>query len=130
MPLYSEFRSYCRFHQSEELLKTGIFIGGEGIHIVSEQIATPTLANTRKLTIIAQDPSVTIGDRILTTEVDIPAEELLPGPCGYRINVIDYDATNNVLYEPAELQSRQGKYLDPFSKSSLRKLSAAAFNRS
>jgi hypothetical protein len=33
----------------------------------------------------------------------VPAEELDPGPCGYRVNVIDYDATANVLYRPAVL---------------------------
>jgi hypothetical protein len=98
--------------------------------MVSGRTALPTLPNTRKLTIIAQDPSVRIGGRILTTEVEIPAEELLSGPCGYRINVIDYDATNNVLYDAAELERRGGQYLDPFSKQSLRTTSTATFNRS
>jgi hypothetical protein len=59
------------------------------------------LPNTRKLTIIAQDPSVRVGGKILTAEVEIPAEELLPGPRGYRVNVIDFDASTGVLYEPA-----------------------------
>ena len=98
--------------------------------MVSGLVASPSLANTRRLTIIAQDPSVRIGGRILTTEIDIPAEELLPGPCGYRINVIDYDSTNNVLYEPAELEFRNGQYIDPFSKDSPRGGTPAVFNRS
>ena len=59
--------------------------------------------NSRKLTIIAQDPSVRVRDKILTTEIEIPAEELLPGPRGYRVNVIDYDASTGVLYEPATI---------------------------
>ena len=45
--------------------------------------------NTQRLTIVAQDPSVRTGRRILTAEVDIPAEELLPGPRGYHVSVID-----------------------------------------
>ena len=89
----------------------------------------PNLPNTQKLTIVAQDPSVRIGGRILTAEVEIPAEELLPGPCGYRINVIDYNSTNNVLYEPAKLKFWKGIYLDPFSMRSLSGRNADAFNR-
>jgi hypothetical protein len=97
--------------------------------MVSGRIASPSLPNTRKLTIVAQDPSVRIGGRILATEVEIPAEELLSGPCGYRINVIDYDSTANVLYDPAELGHREGQYLDRFSQQVLRPNDAAAFNR-
>ena len=33
-----------------------------------------------------------------TAEVEIPAEELLPGPRGYRVSVIDYDSSANVIY--------------------------------
>ena len=76
-----------------------------------------SLPNTRTLTIIAQDPSVRIGKRILTSEVEIPAEELLPGPCGYRVNVIDYDVTTNTLYEPAIFKPLpDGSYQDPFKR--------------
>ena len=59
-----------------------------------------SLPNTRTLTAIAQDPSIKFRGKILTTELRIPAEDLLPGPCGYRVNVIDYDSTTNTLYEP------------------------------
>jgi hypothetical protein len=62
-----------------------------------------TLPNTRTVTIIAQDPSVRLGGCIVTAEVQVPAEELLPGPCGHRVNVIDYDVTANVLYQGAVL---------------------------
>ena len=60
-----------------------------------------SLPNSRTLTVIAQDPAVKVGGRILITELTIPAEELLKGPCGYRVNVIDYDASTDTLYEPA-----------------------------
>lgn len=75
-----------------------------------------SLPNTRKLTIIAQDPSVRIGGKILTTEVEIPAEDLLPGPRGYRVSVIDYDTATNTLYQPATFkQLNNGAYQDPFA---------------
>lgn len=76
-----------------------------------------SLPNTRKLTIIAQDPSIKVGGKILTAEVEVPAEELLNGPRGFRVNVIDYDATTGILYEPASLKSRNdGSYCDPFAR--------------
>jgi hypothetical protein len=76
-----------------------------------------SLPNTRRLTIIAQDPSVRIGNKIVTAQVDVPAEELLPGPRGYRVSVIDYDTTSNTLYQPATFRSLpNGQYEDPFAK--------------
>jgi hypothetical protein len=72
--------------------------------------------DTCGLTIIAQDPSVRTRRGILTTKLSIPAEELLPGPCGYRVNVIDYDASTNTLYKPAVLRTlKNGKLSDPFA---------------
>ena len=59
-----------------------------------------TSGNTRKLTILAQDPSVKIGGAIAFTQVDIPAEVLSDGPTGYRVKVVDFDASANVLYAP------------------------------
>jgi hypothetical protein len=59
-----------------------------------------TTGNTRKLTILAQDPSVKIGGRIAFTCVQIPAEVLSDGPIGYRVKVVDFDASANVLYTP------------------------------
>lgn len=62
-----------------------------------------TTAATRKLTIIAQDPMVKDQEgNILTTQISIPAEELAPGPWGYRVQVIDYDASAKALYEASE----------------------------
>src|SRR5262245_14332574 len=85
-----------------------------------------SLPNTRTLTIIAQDPSVKIGGRIVTTNLEVPAEDLLPGPCGYRVNVIDFDAATNTLYEPATFRDgRDGTYVDPFAAKSKGKRSAA-----
>jgi hypothetical protein len=50
---------------------------------------------TRRMTIVAQDPSVKrTGGGILMATVDVPAEELVPGPMGYRVQVVDYDATS------------------------------------
>ena len=56
-------------------------------------------ARTRKLTIVAQDPAVKDKrGRILTAEVEVPAEELARGPLGYRVHVIDYDGSTRTLY--------------------------------
>lgn len=46
-----------------------------------------------------------VGGKIVRAAVDVPAEQLLPGPRGYRVNVIDFDATANVLYAQAEISS-------------------------
>lgn len=55
---------------------------------------------TRKMRIVAQDTSVRVNGKILTAVVDVPAEELGPGPRGYRVHVIDYDASSRTLYPP------------------------------
>ena len=55
---------------------------------------TSVLPATRRITVIAQDPSVTHADgRILMAEIDVPAEELDAGPIGYRVQVVDYDSS-------------------------------------
>src|SRR5438445_13899107 len=75
-----------------------------------------SMANPRTLTVIAQDPSVKFRGQVLTTELTVPAEELLAGPCGYRVNVIDYDASTDTLYKPMIYgRSSDGKYEDPFA---------------
>ncbi len=75
------------------------------------------LPRTRKLRIIAQDPSVKDKDgNILTTEIEIPAEELAPGPRGYRVHVVDYDTSTATLYQPQDYDPlKDGCYLDPFA---------------
>ncbi|HEU4713202.1 MAG TPA: hypothetical protein VFS76_16640 [Pyrinomonadaceae bacterium] len=70
---------------------------------------------TRKLTIIAQDPSVSINGKILRTEVEIPAEELQPGPWGYRVHTVDYDSSTSTLYQPLKYPPlNDGASADPF----------------
>jgi hypothetical protein len=63
----------------------------------------PTLPppRERSVTIIAQDPSVRIGGEILLAPITIPAESLSPGPVGYRVEIIDFDATTDTLYTPS-----------------------------
>jgi hypothetical protein len=74
---------------------------------------------TRKLTIVAQDPSVKINGKILRTQVEIPAEELQPGPWGYRVHIVDYDSSTQTLYEPLKYPSlKEGGDGDPFRKAS------------
>jgi hypothetical protein len=63
-------------------------------------------SRTRRLTVIARDPSTRYKrgpkkGRIVTARVRIPAEVLAPGPCGYRVHVIDFDATSDVHYDTA-----------------------------
>lgn len=76
------------------------------------------IPRTRKLTVIAQDPSVLDqhGD-ILTTQIEIPAEELSPGPRGYRVHVVDYDSSTDTLYAPQRYEEPvDGCYIDPFKE--------------
>lgn len=69
---------------------------------------------SRKLTIIAQDPGFRkkrSGEgTIFTTKAELPAEELLPGPTGYRVKVVDYDVSTDTLYVPAELAPNSDCY--------------------
>ena len=72
-------------------------------------------ARTRRLTIVAQDPAVRVDGAILTAQVDVPVEELAPGPWGHRVHVIDYDASANTLYEPLAIAPPVDGYMpDPF----------------
>ncbi|HEY3039970.1 MAG TPA: hypothetical protein VGJ66_14605 [Pyrinomonadaceae bacterium] len=76
---------------------------------------------SRRLTVIAQDPSIRVDGRVLTTEVEIPAEEIAPGPRGYRVQVVDYDTSGGVLYQPMEYpQLQNGQYGDPFKEDAQR----------
>lgn len=74
---------------------------------------------TRKLTIIAQDPSVRVRGRILRAAVEVPAEEIAPGPWGYRVHTIDYDASTDTLYRPIKYRATSnGELADPFAEAS------------
>ena len=75
-----------------------------------------SLPYNRKLTVIAQDPSIRSKGKILTADLEVPAEVLLAGPTGYRVKVIDYDASSNALYAPAEIDmGKETSYEDPYS---------------
>jgi hypothetical protein len=72
--------------------------------------------NSRKLTILAQDPAVRLNGRLAFTQVDVPNEMLAPGPVGYRVKVVDFDASANVLYEPLTYEDNgAGEAPDPFA---------------
>lgn len=68
----------------------------------TKQVAiVPNLQPTCSYRVIALDPSVCgAGGKVLTAKIEIPNEELAPGPRGYRVQVIDYDASNRILYRP------------------------------
>lgn len=71
---------------------------------------------TREFTIIGQDPAVrNRSGKIVRARIAVPAERLDPGPRGYRVSVVDYDCTHDVLYEPADLD-RIGAGRDPYAK--------------
>jgi hypothetical protein len=74
---------------------------------------------TRKLTIVAKDPGLRLGGPngpMAFVEVDVPAELLAPGPTGYRIKVVDYNASEGVAYKDVQTwQKRDGTLLDPFA---------------
>jgi hypothetical protein len=55
------------------------------------------------MTVIAQDPSVQRDGRIVTAKVTVPAEDLRSGPMGYRVQVVDYDATHRTYHGAHEL---------------------------
>ena len=54
----------------------------------------------RTLTILAQDPTLVVDGRILTARVTIPNEQISAGPRGYRVQVVDYDASTNRWFAP------------------------------
>ena len=58
---------------------------------------------TRKLTILALDPSVRDRGKLVRTQIEIPNEFLSAGPRGYRVHVIDYDATTRSFRRPARI---------------------------
>ena len=78
---------------------------------------------TRVLTVVAQDPLFKYPEghekagRIVTARVRVPAETLAPGPCGYRVHCIDYDATTNTYYDtslPREVDDKGRPLQSPF----------------
>jgi hypothetical protein len=61
---------------------------------------------SRKLTILALDPSVRDNKGILRTQIEIPNECLEAGPRGYRVHVIDYDSTQDRFRDPAPIPAK------------------------
>jgi hypothetical protein len=77
----------------------------------------------RELTILAQDPSVKIGEEIVLTKASITAEPLQSGPCGARIKVVDYDGTTDTLYLPRNHgYEKNAAWDDPFKDQAPAKL--------
>lgn len=65
---------------------------------------------TRLISVVAQDPSVTDAKgRIVMSKIRIPCEVLAPGPMGYRIHVVDYDATEERYLGRHELPDSPGE---------------------
>jgi len=77
---------------------------------------------TRKLTILALDPSVRTDGRILRTQIEVPNEVLEAGPRGYRVSIVDYDSsTDSFRAAKRTFQHARDAYRsprDPFEKSS------------
>ena len=69
--------------------------------IVSRGINAPS---RRPLKIFAIDPMAgrTLGNR---ARVDVPNEQLRPGPIGRRVAVIDFDGTRKQFYTPVDLDN-------------------------
>jgi hypothetical protein len=67
----------------------------------AKQVAIlPHLQPTCTYRVIALDPTVRgANGKIVTARIEIPNEELSPGPRGYRVQVVDYDASNRILYK-------------------------------
>jgi hypothetical protein len=57
----------------------------------------------RRVEIVAQDPSVRRDGEIVTAWITIPYEDLELGPMGYAVHIVDYDASSQTMYAPAEM---------------------------
>ena len=70
---------------------------------------TTPLPATRRMTVIAQDPSITTGrdGNILMAQIDVPAETLIPGPIGYRVQLVDYDSSTGQYRGAHDLEKRE-----------------------
>jgi hypothetical protein len=54
----------------------------------------------RRVEVVAQDPSIRVDGDIVTAWITIPYEDLEPGPMGYAVHVVDYDATSQTMIQP------------------------------
>jgi hypothetical protein len=82
----------------------------------------PPQPRSQWLTIIAQDPGVRFGcgknRRMPLANVELPAEVLAPGPRGYRVQVVDYDASSDKLWIPAVYSMSNDFVVGPFANAS------------
>ena len=78
---------------------------------------------TRALTIVVQDPAFRHpgNGHIVTASVQIPAEKIGLGPWGYRVHVIDYDASTRRYWHPHNYGS-DSTPPDPFKNKAARSL--------
>ena len=67
---------------------------------------------TRRLTVLAQDPTVQRNGEVLTVQVPVPKETLGPGPKGYRVHVVDFDSTKNRYYPPRSEENERDRYVN------------------
>jgi hypothetical protein len=79
-------------------------------------------ARSASWTVIAQDPAVKRGGEILTARVEVPAERLGAGPRGYRVGILDYDATTGVFLRPAPTPLVDATPVDPYREASSKTL--------
>lgn len=72
--------------------------------------------SVRKLTVVAKDPGLRLGleGPMVFAQVDVPAELLAFGPTGYRIKVVDYNATERRAYANRRVYQAGDLLLDPF----------------
>jgi hypothetical protein len=81
---------------------------------------------TRKLTILALDPSVRDARGILKTQIEVPNEVLEPGPRGYRVFIVDYDSTTDEFRPASQTFRHTGDSYrvpdDPFATASDKEL--------
>ena len=75
---------------------------GHGMNSTSRTKVAESAARTRVLRIVAQDPSVLDGGRVLTAEVPVPMDRMEAGPTGHRFQVVDYDAASGRFRPPAK----------------------------
>jgi hypothetical protein len=81
---------------------------------------------TRRLTVLALDPSVKSGGQVLRTQIEIPNELLVAGPRGHRVCIVDYDSSTDCLRVPKLQPAAGGEPLtappDPFESLSDRQM--------
>lgn len=67
----------------------------------------------REWTILAQDPAILgPGGKALTTTVSLPAERMERGPKGFRVHVIDYDASSDTFYRSRDKDLDTDPFVD------------------